>query len=152
MAYRRLEQHVGAFRDFLREQGGPTADEQELLAAKLMGRWRSGAPLVLATDKDDQSLADDPQRNNDFNYAKMDPQGYAVPLGAHIRRMNPRDPAVNIQRRKMLRRGATYGPPLPEGAPGRWGRSRYCGIRDLRKSRTAIRIRAECLGERPKFP
>ena len=117
MAYRRLQQHVGAFRDFLREQGGPTADEQELLAAKLMGRWRSGAPLVLAPDKDDPSLADDPQRNNNFNYAKMDPQGYAVPLGAHIRRMNPRDTAVNMQRRKMLRRGATYGPPLPEGAP-----------------------------------
>ena len=70
--YRRL--HVGAFREFLREQGGPTADEQELLAAKLMGRWRSGAPLVLAPDKDDPSLADDPQRNNDFNYAKMDPR------------------------------------------------------------------------------
>ena len=117
MAYRRLQQHVGAFRDFLREQGGPTAEDQELLAAKLMGRWRSGAPLVLAPDKDDPSLADDPQRNNNFNYAKMDPQGYAVPLGAHIRRMNPRDTAVNIQRRKMIRRGATYGPPLPEGAP-----------------------------------
>src|SRR6266403_1733279 len=55
MAYRRLQQHVGDFRDFLREQGGPTADEQELLAAKLMGRWRSGAPLVLAPDNDDPS-------------------------------------------------------------------------------------------------
>ena len=102
MAYRRLQQHVAAFRDFLREQGGPTAEDQELLAAKLMGRWRSGAPLVLAPDKDDPSLADDPQRNNNFNYAKMDPQGYAVPLGAHIRRMNPRDTAVNIQRRKIF--------------------------------------------------
>jgi Dyp-type peroxidase family len=117
MAYRRLRQHVAAFRDFLREQGGPTADDQELLAAKLMGRWRSGAPLILAPDKDDWSLGDDPQRNNNFNYAKMDPQGYAVPLGAHIRRMNPRDTAVNIQRRKMIRRGATYGPALPDGAP-----------------------------------
>lgn len=117
MAYRRLRQHVAAFRDFLREQGGPTADDQELLAAKLMGRWRSGAPLVLTPDKDDPSLADDPQRNNNFNYAKMDPHGYAVPLGAHIRRMNPRDTAVNIQRRKMIRRGATYGPALAEGAP-----------------------------------
>ena len=117
MAYRRLQQHVGAFREFLREQGGPTPDDQELLAAKLMGRWRSGAPLVLAPDKDDPSLANDPLRNNNFNYATMDPQGYAVPLGAHIRRMNPRDTAVNIQRRKMIRRGATYGPALPEGAP-----------------------------------
>jgi Dyp-type peroxidase family len=117
MAYRRLQQHVGAFRDFLREQGGPTTEEQELLAAKLMGRWRSGAPLVLAPEKDDPSLADDPQRNNNFNYAKMDPQGYAVPLGAHIRRMNLRDTGVNMQRRRVLRRGATYGPPLPEGTP-----------------------------------
>ena len=41
-----------------------------------MGRWRSGAPLALAPEKDDPSLADDPQRNNDFDYAKMDPQGY----------------------------------------------------------------------------
>ncbi len=107
---------MGAFRDFLREQGGPTSDEQELLAAKLMGRWRSGAPLALATEKDDPAIADDPRRNNNFNYGEMDPQGYAVPLGSHIRRMNPRDTAVNIQRRKVLRRGATYGPPLPEGS------------------------------------
>jgi Dyp-type peroxidase family len=118
MAYRRLQQHVAAFRDFLREQGGPTAEEQELLAAKLMGRWRSGAPLVLAPEKDDPSIADDPQRNNNFNYAKMDPQGYAVPLGSHIRRMNPRDTTVgSLQRRKIIRRGATYGAALPEGAP-----------------------------------
>ena len=45
MAYRRLEEHVGKFRDFLREHG-KTPEEQELIAAKLMGRWRSGAPLV----------------------------------------------------------------------------------------------------------
>jgi hypothetical protein len=51
MAYRRSQQHVGAFRDFLREQGGPAAGDQELLAAKLMGRWRSGAPLVLAPER-----------------------------------------------------------------------------------------------------
>ena len=52
MAYRRLEEHVGTFRDFLREHG-KTPEEQELIAAKLMGRWRSGAPLVLAPEKDD---------------------------------------------------------------------------------------------------
>ena len=89
MAYRRLQEHVGAFRDFLRQHGGPTTEGQELIAAKLMGRWRSGAPLVLAPEKDDPALGADYQRNNNFNYAKMDPQGYAVPLGAHIRRMNP---------------------------------------------------------------
>ena len=116
LAYRRLQEHVGAFREFLRENGA-TTDEQELIAAKLMGRWRSGAPLVLSPDKDDPELAADPQRNNDFNYAKMDPKGYAVPLGAHIRRMNLRDTGENMNRRRMIRRGATYGPPLPEGAP-----------------------------------
>lgn len=116
LAYLRMEEHVGAFRAFLR-QHGETADEQELVAAKLMGRWRSGAPLVLAPDKDDPQLGADSLRTNDFSYANMDPHGYACPLGSHIRRMNPRDTAVNMQRRKMIRRGGTYGPPLPVGAP-----------------------------------
>jgi len=116
MAYRRLEEHVGKFRDFLRANGS-TPEEQELVAAKLMGRWRSGAPLVLAPDKDDPALGADPQRNNNFNYKQMDPLGYAAPLGSHIRRMNPRDTAANMNRRRMIRRGATYGPPLPEDAP-----------------------------------
>jgi hypothetical protein len=50
-----LQEHVGVFREFLR-QHGKTPAEQELIAAKLMGRWRSGAPLVLAPDKDDPAL------------------------------------------------------------------------------------------------
>jgi Dyp-type peroxidase family len=116
MAYRRLEEHVGKFRDFLRVNG-KTREEQELVAAKLMGRWRSGAPLVLAPDKDDPALGADPQRNNNFNYKHEDPLGYAVPLGSHARRMNPRDTAANMNRRRMIRRGATYGPYLPEGTP-----------------------------------
>jgi Dyp-type peroxidase family len=116
LAYRRLEEHVGTFRDFLR-QHGTTLEEQELVAAKLMGRWRSGAPLVLAPERDDPALGADMQRNNDFNYKEMDPLGYAIPLGSHCRRMNPRDTAANMNRRRMIRRGATYGPPLPESAP-----------------------------------
>ena len=115
MAYRRLQEHVGKFREFLREHG-ETPEEQELIAAKLMGRWRSGAPLVLAPDKDDPTLGADPQRNNDFNYKQMDPHGYAVPLGSHTRRINPRDTAHNMNRRRMIRRGATYGPQLPDSA------------------------------------
>jgi Dyp-type peroxidase family len=116
VAYLRMEEHVGAFRDFLRANG-ETLEQQELVAAKLMGRWRSGAPLALAPDEDNPTLGADPQRTNDFNYAKMDPHGYGCPLGAHIRRMNPRDTAANMNRRKMIRRGGTYGPPLPEGMP-----------------------------------
>jgi Dyp-type peroxidase family len=116
VAYLKMEEHVGAFRDFLRAHG-ETPEQQELIAAKLMGRWRSGAPLVLAPDKDDPELGADSQRNNDFNYAKTDAYGYGCPLGAHIRRMNPRDTAVNMNRRKVIRRGGTYGPQLPEGVP-----------------------------------
>src|SRR5262249_43480901 len=116
MAYRRLEEHVGKFRAFLEEHGG-TPEGQELLAAKLMGRWRSGAPLTAAPDKDNPELGGDFQKNNDLSYQEQDPHGSAVPLASHIRRMNPRDTAANINRRRMIRRGATYGPHLPEGAP-----------------------------------
>jgi deferrochelatase/peroxidase EfeB len=116
MAYRRLQEHVGLFRDYLRENS-ETADDEELLAAKFMGRWRSGAPLVLAPDKDDPELGADPMRSNDFNYKEMDPFGYACPLGSHARRLNPRDTAHNMNRRRMIRRGATYGPALPDGVP-----------------------------------
>lgn len=73
MAYRRLQEHVTLFRDYLSENS-ETPDGKELLAAKFMGGWRSGAPLVLAPDQDDPEFGADPMRNNDFNYAKMDPQ------------------------------------------------------------------------------
>jgi deferrochelatase/peroxidase EfeB len=116
LAYVRMEEHVGAFREFLQAHG-QTRDEQELLAAKLMGRWRSGAPLVLAPSKDDPALGADLQRTDNFNYREMDPYGYSCPVGSHIRRMNPRDTVENMRLRKMIRRGGTYGPALPEGAP-----------------------------------
>jgi Dyp-type peroxidase family len=116
MAYRRLEEHVAVFRDYLRQQADTPADA-ELLAAKFMGRWRSGAPLVLAPHEDDPELGADPMRNNDFSYKEMDPLGYACPLGSHARRLNPRDTAHYMNRRRMIRRGATFGPALPDGAP-----------------------------------
>ena len=116
MAYRRLQEHVGLFRSYLSDHAD-TPERQELLAAKFMGRWRSGAPLVLAPKEDDPELGADPMRNNDFDYGTMDPHGYACPLGSHARRLNPRDTAHYMNRRRMIRRGATYGPALPDGAP-----------------------------------
>ncbi len=116
MAYRRLYEDVALFRDYIRDNAD-TPDGEDLIAAKFMGRWRSGAPLVLAPDKDDPELGADPMRNNDFNYKEMDPHGYACPLGSHARRLNPRDTAHYMNRRRMIRRGATYGPAFPEAAP-----------------------------------
>jgi deferrochelatase/peroxidase EfeB len=119
LGYRKIREHVGAFRDFLKANG-KTEEEQELIAAKLMGRWRkTGAPLVLCPDKDDRELGFDDQRNNNFDYEKMDPHGYACPMGSHIRRMNVRDGRVSriMNRRLIIRRGGTFGPHLPDDAP-----------------------------------
>jgi deferrochelatase/peroxidase EfeB len=93
--------------------------QRELLAAKLVGRWRSGAPLTLAPAHDDPALGEDPRRNNDFTYAH-DPRGLQVPLGSHMRRMNPRDTNmmqltdVNIHR--IIRRSTAYGAPYDPNA------------------------------------
>src|SRR5262245_16762865 len=118
VGFRKYQSRVGAFNRFLRDNGN-TEQERELLAAKLVGRWRSGAPLTLAPDVDDPSLGADPHRNNDFNYAN-DPRGRQVPLGSHIRRMNPRDTQLtrlsDINLHRLIRRGATYGTPYDPDA------------------------------------
>jgi Dyp-type peroxidase family len=112
VGFRKYQSRVGAFNRFLRANGSTEA-ERELVAAKLVGRWRSGAPLTLAPDVDNPALGADPQRNNNFDYAN-DPRGHKIPFGSHIRRMNPRDTKltrltdVNIHR--LIRRGTTYGP------------------------------------------
>ena len=115
---RKYQSRVGAFNRFLREHA-PTQQEQELLAAKLVGRWRSGAPLTLAPDRDDAELGEDPRRNNDFTYAN-DPRGLPVPLGSHMRRMNPRDTQTavltDVNLHRIIRRSTTYGPPYDPNA------------------------------------
>src|SRR6266545_4711645 len=115
MVVRKLHTRVAAFRQYLRERAASPADE-ELLAAKLVGRWRSGAPLALAPEQDDLALGADRQRNNAFMYGD-DPRGLKCPFGAHARRMNPRDSVVvgEVRLHRMIRRGTSYGPPLPAG-------------------------------------
>ncbi|RLV04663.1 peroxidase [Streptomyces griseocarneus] len=117
LAFRQLYADVAGFRRYLRDNARSPEDE-ELLAAKIVGRWRSGAPLALAPEHDDPELGADPARNNDFRYHD-DPRGLRVPRGAHIRRANPRDSltdtVVTTGIHRVLRRGAAYGPPLPEG-------------------------------------
>ncbi|MGW2564362.1 Dyp-type peroxidase [Streptomyces sp. NPDC001514] len=114
--FRKLHQRVAAFRRYLQDNAtGP--EDEELLAAKIMGRWRSGAPLALSPQHDDPALGADPHRRNTFMYERDDPAGFTTPSGCHIRRANPRDASVAGEARlhRMIRRGAVYGPPLPEG-------------------------------------
>jgi Dyp-type peroxidase family len=115
VVFRKLHQRVAAFRRYLRDNATERTGE-ELLAAKMMGRWRSGAPLARCPFHDDPALGADPARNNDFGFAD-DLVGYKTPPGSHIRRTNPRDaPVAGVVRlHRMLRRGTAYGPELPEG-------------------------------------
>ena len=121
LVWRKLEQDVVGFRRWMAEQAASLGLQEELVAAKLMGRWRDGTPLVRSPDRPDPATAAD----ESFRFSG-DPRGLACPLGAHIRRANPRD-ALGFEsaltgRHRMVRRGMPYGGVLPpdavdDGAP-----------------------------------
>lgn len=126
LVLRQLEQDVSGFWQCLADRsrlpdGTVDAGHRDHLAAKVVGRWTSGAPLVLAPDRDDPAAAD----RNDFGYHATDPDGLACPIGAHIRRVNPRDalePAPGTERsleinkrHRLLRRGRSYRRSGPDG-------------------------------------
>ena len=116
VVFRKLHQRVAAFRQYLKANSS-SQEEEEFLGAKMMGRWKSGAPLALCPFHDDPELGADPKRNNGFLFNEDDAKGLKTPPGSHIRRMNPRDSDVVGAPRlhRMIRRGTSYGPLLPEG-------------------------------------
>jgi len=118
IVFRKLHTKVAAYRQYLREKA-KSREEEARLGAKMVGRWQSGAPLALAPDADDPELGADPRRNNAFSY-RDDLRGFKCPAGAHARRANPRDAldhemSVDVRLHRMIRRGTSYGPPLPPG-------------------------------------
>ena len=126
LVFRKLYQDVAAFRRYLATAakglyGSDDHHHQELVAAKIMGRWRSGCPLDLSPEEDDPVIAADPQRRNNFTY-EGDDHGLRCPLGSHLRRSNPRATplmrATAVRRHRLIRRGVEYGPLLSEGALG----------------------------------
>ncbi|MGH9165298.1 MAG: Dyp-type peroxidase, partial [Acidimicrobiales bacterium] len=127
LVVRQLAQDVAGFWKYL-DDNSRDAEARELLAAKLVGRWRSGAPLVKSAHRDDPDLGTD----NSFGYAKWDRHGQRCPLGSHIRRTNPRDSLgddpdkaltlANLHR--IVRRGRVYGPDLDNPLGGPDGRER----------------------------
>lgn len=110
LVFRKLSQNVKLFWDFVGSEAGPDPQKRELLAAKMMGRWRSGAPLVLSPEKPGTEPL------NGFQYTPTDPDGLACPIGSHIRRANPRDSLPNwpsqsldvSNRHRIIRRGRKY--------------------------------------------
>lgn len=118
LVFRKLHTRVAAYRQYLRAKAA-SREEEALLGAKMVGRWQSGAPLALCPEQDDPGLGADPGRNNHFGYGD-DLRGFKCPAGAHARRANPRDAfehemSVDVRLHRMLRRGTSYGPMLPDG-------------------------------------
>ncbi len=117
MIWRKLYQDVALFRRTLRQASGLyEGGDEELLAAKVVGRWRTGAPLVSNPDATPAHFDARAEAVNDFRYRPGDTDGHRCPLGAHIRRSNPRD-ALGFDgkltfRHRIIRRGMPYGPEL----------------------------------------
>ena len=116
LVYRKLHQNIATFRRFLDEEGALYPGGKELLAAKLVGRWRDGTPVELSPTEPDPSLNAD----NEFRYGD-DMEGTRCPMGAHVRRTNPRDhlgfKGTLTNRHRILRRGLPYGEPIDPSAP-----------------------------------
>ena len=143
LVYREMTQDVLGFWDYLathsREPGVDAVDAAIKLGAKMVGRWPGGAPLRTSKDVDDPTKSND----NDFTYYHRDRGGAECPLGAHIRRANPRDHLPSdhddedsvemVRKHQMIRRGRPFGPPLaPDMHPRDFLAKRGAPDRELR--------------------
>jgi Dyp-type peroxidase family len=116
---RQLKEDVNGFWSFLNEKsknedGTLNPEASTRLAAKMMGRWPGGAPLVKFPDKDPGI----PNEDNDFVYTQTDELGLKCPFGSHTRRANPRDnfeetgpeESMNLTKKhRIMRRVRSYG-------------------------------------------
>ena len=124
-AFRILEQDCAGFEAMLDIWMAQFGLDREWLAAKLMGRWRSGASLITHPE----SPMPEPEGSaiNRFDYGPSpayplyldDADGVRCPVGSHVRRLNPRSaPSMGLRgTRRIIRRGMPYGPPYDPGHP-----------------------------------
>ena len=117
LAFRYLFQLVPEFDTFLKQNpipGPPPNEGSELLGARLVGRWKSGAPVDLAPIKDEPGLATDPSKRNNFDYSFPDgsQRQDRCPFAGHTRKMNPRAGLSDaaLQPHRIVRRGVQFGP------------------------------------------
>ena len=119
LVVRQLEQDVDRFNAFL---AGLPLNRQQEIGAKMVGRRRSGAPLMrdYGWRAPEPRTKDELEQENDFEYHREDRHGFRCPVGAHIRRANPRDSLADevgitpeeaqamVDRHRILRRGRVY--------------------------------------------
>ncbi|KAJ6563614.1 fungal peroxidase [Mycena vulgaris] len=121
LAFRQLKQLVPEFNKFLVDNpivNPSLTPEQgsELLGARMVGRWKSGAPVDLAPLFDDPTLGADPTRNNNFTFAHSDSvlgtNQTRCPFSAHIRKTRPRADLGTPEEtaHHIMRAGIPYGP------------------------------------------
>lgn len=123
-AFRILRQDVTAFEAFLDRAAERYEFDRELVAAKLVGRWRNGVPLTESHETDTPPNGVPPAPHNDYDYASTpdhptyfdDTNGVRCPVGAHMRRLNPRSGLVMglPHNHRIIRRGMPYGPPVSD--------------------------------------
>jgi len=141
LVFRQLSQDVQAFWNYIEEMRHTVPDAppgrvgREWLAARFVGRWLNGTPLSLFPNAPGPAIED---QLDSFDYGpNQDSFGERCPIGAHIRRTNPRDTALPVphdpelsgdpkdesvrkerlqltNRHRLLRRGRAYGPPVHE--------------------------------------
>jgi Dyp-type peroxidase family len=120
--FRKIRQHVFRFREVVAREARRADISPEQLAAKLVGRWPSGAKL--GEDTTDPGWSERKGRLRPIDFA-TDPAGERCPRFAHIRKVHPRDlRSRKPWRHRLLRRGIPYGEPLPLDASEDDGRDR----------------------------
>lgn len=133
LVLRRLSQHVEAFDRFVTSAAERLRAVPELrditperLRARVVGRWPRGTPVVSSATGEDQVLAADPRRVNDFGYAGGrargdDPIGLLCPQAAHVRKAYPRDHETSVdtvasmETHRILRRGLPWTTAADQG-------------------------------------
>ncbi|KAE8137510.1 hypothetical protein BDV38DRAFT_292963 [Aspergillus pseudotamarii] len=105
LVFRKLQQLVPEFNKWLNETAPKHDLTADQLSARLMGRWKSGAPLCHTLWEDNPALAE----NNDFDFKPTNTQEHC-PFAAHIRKARPRGDLADKFSSAIIRRGIPYGP------------------------------------------
>jgi Dyp-type peroxidase family len=117
MAFRRLQQLVPEFTAFIQNKSAAVGWDPVIIGARLVGRWKSGAPVTLTPAQDDLAMAASADQNNNFDFAD-DTQERRCPFSAHIRKANPRADLAAfpgaVDSRRMIRQGIPYGPEVSD--------------------------------------